>query len=139
MEDDQRSKWYWAAAWLRCKSQHRRHARIFDNNSRLSSVIKRGDNSSRPHADLGSNGHLARARNRTPDKTKWWSDLDDQMTYALIDLYGVATGTNNLNKNERMHCPAVNVGTGGDQGNFSKTQHPFEDNATVSKLLGDLF
>jgi hypothetical protein len=67
------------------------------------------------------------------------SDLDDQMTYALIDLYGVATGTNNLNENERMHRPAADVGMGGDQGNFSKTQHPFEDNDTVSKLLGDLF
>jgi hypothetical protein len=67
------------------------------------------------------------------------SDLDDQMTYALVGLYGVVTGTNNLNENERMHRPAVDVGTGSDQGNFSKTQHPFEDNATVSKLLGDLF
>jgi hypothetical protein len=68
------------------------------------------------------------------------SDLDEQITRALIDLYGVATSTgNSLSGNGRMHRSSVDVGTGGDQGNFTKSQHPFEDNATVSKLLGDLF
>lgn len=64
------------------------------------------------------------------------SDLDEQMTYALIDLYGVAAG--NLNGNGRMDRSQLNAGTSGDRGNFSKAQHPFEDNTTVSKLLGDL-
>jgi hypothetical protein len=58
------------------------------------------------------------------------------MTYALIDLYGVATGRgNNLNGNGRMNRPRVDAGAGGNQGNFSKTQHPFEDNATVSEFV----
>jgi hypothetical protein len=68
------------------------------------------------------------------------SGLDEQMACALIDLCGVATGTsNNLNGNGRMHRPPVDVGTGGDQRNFSKSQYPFEDNAMAPKLLGDLF
>lgn len=57
------------------------------------------------------------------------SDQDEHMTYALIDLYGVAAG--NLHGNGRVHRLP-------DNDSFSKVQYPFEDNATVSKSWGDL-
>jgi hypothetical protein len=55
------------------------------------------------------------------------SDIGSHMSYALTDLFEVVGGNVNM----------ADVGNR-DQDGFMRTQHPLENNGTVSRLLGDL-